>query len=763
LLVASVLLLYMPTRAAGLPTKVFALDESRISASNLHVINFDMTALADYYTDKLIDASKLNAVNEELRLDGFKREYPDAVHAFAHIRPCLVNCGNAYGGVAWLVNSFYPENGLLVRILQEHVPGFCVDDGRESCFYTVTPEMVFHVANRTPGTYGYASKIVPLKDTPTIELDLSVSSALWSETHYGGYVLTDKYLALIGRSPGSANSNSSVQVITSTMLLPRRIIYTADDWFRDSLHTVQVDPNTLCTVDSADVPQPEGTRNACFRLHRGTNSLPMAMAIDGTTRRPLTTVDVTGVMSTSGGPGRLPVSWGHREYTIHRHKPLFGGANHGDEGVAGVRTAELDTEPEPAVKHVPYSANAVVWGKRAVSQYVESITGDFTRLSAPRVTFTLSASSSLVPTVGWARAILIVVIMLVFFRRNLAPGTELRYAIRQVHYLEGYATISPPVLPTGVLYAPSNPPENRIPLGGFIADLLLLLIFTGSAIAYWISSAVYDFQRPAYTAFTVFTVMSCVNFVVYVVNLCVLAWLASRQLNESEVRSSSARRNNNNKPHGAPGKGFFRAVLQQSTFAAAKRDKPLETSAILNAYAPSTLTTMQRAVGNQISFSAIVYLMWWDTDNLFDWGFITVALGVAAVLMLYHALETLLLCVADSAGTYFRNRLPLPRALQDWLNIDGDAPWRVAYVAYVLLCTGVFYGMVVPQIILPYARWVASTDVIDSVADYIAWLIVLPAPLIVVLLQVNRIIKSEHDKAVARLDQYGKNRRATTV
>ena len=132
LLVASVLLLYMPTRAAGLPTKVFALDESRISASNLHVINFDMTALADYYTDKLIDASKLNAVNEELRLDGFKREYPDAVHAFAHIRPCLVNCGNAYGGVAWLVNSFYPENGLLVRILQEHVPGFCVDDGRES-------------------------------------------------------------------------------------------------------------------------------------------------------------------------------------------------------------------------------------------------------------------------------------------------------------------------------------------------------------------------------------------------------------------------------------------------------------------------------------------------------------------------------------------------------------------------------------------------------------------------------------------------------
>lgn len=706
----------------------FVVDEQKLLSLGIHTIDLDILNLISTPSDAwLLEKTDLNPSNEAMRLQGLKRIHPSATRGVAHIRPCLQFCESNYE-TAWFVNTQYAENAFLVHILAENVPGYCVSN--KTCLYTVAPGVTLHVG--PPRTADYDSKISPVGGYPTIELDLSATSPLWRpHTGYKGYILTDKRLSLL----------NAYEVDRTAKRLGRAATIggsrTADDWFIEHLRGVSVDPRSLCTT--ADITAYPAT---CFRLHRDTSGVPISLAIDSNSGRPYSTVNVARGFA----PARtFSIEWTQREFAVNQFRVTSPRANAATAGPFRV----LPTY-DVGVSH---AQSVIIWGRRAVAANVEAVLGDFREDAGevpPRVIFYVSPSASIVPTVGWGRAIIIFILAIAFFRRNISIGREIRFAFRQLFYLANWYTYgqrtAAHLLPPRALVYPSSAPENTAMPGALIADVVTIVSFVVACPVYFIAAAAMDFPYPTYSAFYIFLAISCTSLVFYVaafflVILKLHTRLRARYASPMTPMTTFMYLLRDRSILGAVKTAAHRASHPSLTNDGLIHPAPVDSDLVM----PGLLVCSMRALGNTVALAGIVFLLWWDTDNLFDWGVVSVVVGLAIALYIYHVIELLAIGLADTRAW----ALLKPTGSRGILGL-----FYFLYVVaglVLLLCTAV------PQIILPYARWIAAPDLTDVVVDYITWHIIGPIATLVISLQLRAAYVDERARAIAILAQVRAN------
>lgn len=714
----------------------FVVDEQRLVSSGLHIIDLDILSLVSIPTDTwILDKTGLNPNNEAMRLQGLKRVYPSATRGVAHIRPCLQSCESSYE-TAWFVNTNYAENAFLVHVLAENVPGYCVTN--RTCLYTVAPGVTLHAG--PPRSTGYDSKIAPAGGYPTAELDLSAESPLWRRPTpaipgYSGYILTDKRLSLL-------NAHELERTLTRLAGAVNGL-RTADDWFIEHIRGVAVDARSLCTNTTVDAHPA-----TCFRLHRDTSGLPISLAIDSATGHPQAAVNVARGFSAAAHHA-LTIEWTQREFAVNQFRatPLAAAAAAGAAGpLRLLPTYDVGTS---------HAQSVIIWGKRAVAANVEAVVGDFRKEEAPRVTIYVSPSASIVPTVGWGRVIIIFVLTIAFFRRNISIGREIRFALRQLFYLtsyyysyysyrrNNYARGQPPAHARAIVY-PSDAPENTALPGALIADVVTIICFVIACPVYFIAAAAMDFPYPTYSAFYIILALSCAALICYVaafflVILAIHARIHARRAATASPVVTFVHLLRDRSIFGAMKTAAYRA--SHPTLATNDTSVPVS-SGDTDLTIPGFLACCMRALGNTVALSGIVFLLWWDTDNLFDWGVISVVVGIIIALYIYHIIELVAIGLTD-ARAYF--------LLKSYVRTRANVILRGLYIAFVIAGLVLLLCTAVPQIILPYARWIAASDLTDSVVDYLTWHILAPIAILVVTLQLRSAYVEERARAGAIL------------
>jgi hypothetical protein len=493
----------------------------------------------------------------------------------------------------------------------------------------------------------------------------------------------------------------------------------------------------MCTVALDN----SGTPALCLSPHAEQNVVPLRAAVDESTGQmrkrvglatPLQNATVIGARDNVGAR----ITWTHKRYSLQQQQQQQQQANN-DNNMAG----------------------SFIVGRTGISDNVESIVYLHSK-EHPVMALVLAPTDSVVPVVGWARAIFIILAAGLFFRRNLSTGIEVRYALRQLFYLRAAHLFSSRKQPRSVhhggyspgaraRFAPSDAPENRIHFGALLADFMLDILAIGATIAYIVAAISQEFYFPRYAAYIYFSALSGAALVIHVSAAIYATWKGSAALvarNKDDIADSSAAKPRRSGGGTAVLREFYMHTALSFT-SRLRRQTPTPPSASSSAH-PAHISAWHnciiRAAGNQVTFAAIAYLLWWNTDNAFDWGVLSVIIGLSISFLAYHCLEILTIAVCDMCASS-----------------EGLTPGRtrthhlrqLGHFAIAAAAAGAAFGLYIPQIIAPYAAWLAPYDIDDTTVYYLTWILILPSVVCTICLHLRGIVEEETSRSTALMQK----------
>ncbi len=618
--------------------------------------------------------ANLNPLSNTARVRAIQAIYPRATRAFVYIRPCFVDhtgdqdiarIAREHGAILYYA---YTDSDLTqgqtaawLDILSSRVPATRIDD--RTLFYELADDARILVYRRGPGPAAAAPASRVL-----VDMDLSSNSLLWSEGGYRGYILTDRALVLLG--PSYDVSNMGVYI-------DRR--YSATHWYIERLWNMTVNGQTGCShVDNLVT--------FCLDPSQSRDELPLELAVDAETHAVNAEIDVSEA--------------------IYAHAAAASPLLHSRSGYR-FRMARSRTQ---------INATRITWGAASFARHVRALS--FVA-GTSQLTVHISPTDSITPAIGWPRAVFLAIAAVLFARRNLTPGIELRWGIRAL-----------------LMQSPSafsKPYYNLLPAGDLFADVLLCILAFGSYITYIVAAAVLEFDIPSYASYAIFSAYALAATVLFT---ALLGHSISRLYvanNRSWRRAGAAMISDTiiSALWDPASPSSSSCCGRRGDSASRSADKEVVTGVRTSLY----ITLALRGLGDITTAAAIAALLWWNTDDAFDWGFLCGSIGVGLWLAIHQVIECGLLVFWDFTAAERRGTRRRGSDFRVW----GAVLYAAFITSFVVLQS--VYG--VPQVIGAYLLTVAPADLNDHAVYWIIWTAIFAIPVAISAVQLTSTLRRE--------------------
>lgn len=750
-------------------TTIILLDDRKYVKNGVHVALFDLVTFqaAFRHLDDLLESgamhllmrANINPLNEDLRLEALRAVYPEAKRAYAHIRPCFRECEGTISRVAWRFTRTQPENIILERIFNDTLPSHCISgDIHRRCYYLS--------ANRLPlyeiQADSLPTALVAHDEYPVIELDLSPGSILWKSNGgpYTGYVMSRNRLVLskdhaIHRNIAASLANhGQTEEWRSTRYLKR----------------ISVDPRTMCSTHNNN--------------NNGDNDIELATCFDPTKEENRISYDALVHMS-------------HQEtnhYAAHQFpvslflapSEVIGDGDKDDGSFSNGRGITWIRRKTAIVDHP--GRFIVEWGQPAFRDNVEAIhyidgsassAGSFSHQTHQHslLWIYVAPTAGLTPSMGWLQAICMAILVILFFRRNLTPASELRYSIRR-HHIKEIIKIAEPMIHSSERTVelsrtiafftgpPSNTEYNRLYPGDILSDWILVGFTIGGAIAYLVASLTYPLEAPTISSYYFYNITGGICGVLFIGIACIETQRSARHrkgwkslgiatlsdtfvgviLRNFNILPPIVLDNNDSRDPDPKSSrqpaGTIQSMFSLGTSRVSSTRNPIDFKENRDHCNPY-LTLASKGLGNVTTAYAFTLFLWWNTDVTFDWGVLAVVMALQILFLVHHILECVLFLGMDIAWAYTqKNSIRVSQELTSkprfWL--------MLVYISVAIAITVVMCVIVIPQITLPFAYWITPANVPDESVTWCIWLLILPLPVTVTCYQVAAVMEQEHTR-----------------
>lgn len=338
--------------------------------------------------------------------------------------------------------------------------------------------------------------------------------------------------------------------------------------------------------------------------------------------------------------------------------------------------------------------NVIIWGKREIDRYVDYFNYNsknnsyivvFCGQSASfisDITSDMLIDPSMIPEIDWWRGIFIIIIITLLLRRSLSRNNELQLAVvdRSIDH-EGIK--SRRFIVNNTEWEPILSPHLTI----LAIDPFIYLTLLISGIWYIIALAQILPPAPTYVTFWLWVSITISSFILGIV-LLIIHYIYSYRYSKSSKGDCFA----DVLSHTIIGSTIFN---QTKTNTASKR--PVSVAYIM----------ILRGIGYIVGLSALIFALWWDTDDSFHWGLVSVTLFISTIYLIYHALEMWMIVIL-----YLKNN-NTGQSRND--NCNESSFITIIYVITISALAGLSTGYSLPQIVLPFLQSVNGAYTNDVV------------------------------------------------